>query len=137
MDTVVKETVLPMDRLAKVYIRIRSAMQEMTKKYETELAELEEQRKTVANEMKVQMQVAGVTSMKTIHGTAVLGTKTRYWSGDWEEFEKFCLKQGTISFLEKRIAQTNMAKFLEENPGLVPPGLNAESEFVVSVRKPT
>jgi hypothetical protein len=39
--------------------------------------------------------------------------------------------------LEKRIAQTNMAQFLEENPGVVPPGLNSMTEYAISVRKPT
>jgi len=39
--------------------------------------------------------------------------------------------------LEKRVAQTNMAQFLEENPGLVPPGLNSMSEYGITVKKPT
>jgi len=30
-----------------------------------------------------------------------------------------------------------MAQFLEENPGVVPPGLNSTSEYDISVRKPT
>jgi hypothetical protein len=30
-----------------------------------------------------------------------------------------------------------MNKFLEENPTLVPPGLQADTEYDVSVRKPT
>jgi hypothetical protein len=30
-----------------------------------------------------------------------------------------------------------MAKFLEENPALMPPGLNSDTEFDVSVRKPS
>lgn len=131
------DNALPMDRLAKIYVKIRTAQQELTKKYDAEFGTLEEQKKTIANAIKEQMQAAGVTSMKTEHGTAILGTKTRYWTQDWEEFEKFCLKQHTIAFLEKRIAQGNMSKFLEENPGVVPPGLSAETEYVVSVRKST
>ena len=42
-----------------------------------------------------------------------------------------------LDLLEKRIAQTNMANFLQENPTLVPPGLNSNSEYAISVRKPT
>jgi hypothetical protein len=42
-----------------------------------------------------------------------------------------------LELFEKRIAQSNMAQFLEENPGVVPPGLNSTSEFDISVRKPT
>ena len=126
---------LPMDRLAKIYIKIRTAAQELTKKYEAEVAVLNEQKQVIANAMKDQMQAAGVTSMKTPNGTAILGQKTRYWTQDWQEFGKFCLAQNSIEFLEKRISQGNMKQFLEDNPGVVPPGLNAETEFVVSVRK--
>jgi hypothetical protein len=39
--------------------------------------------------------------------------------------------------LEKRIAQANMKLFLEENPGSIPPGLNSDTEFDISVRKPS
>jgi hypothetical protein len=42
-----------------------------------------------------------------------------------------------LDLLEKRIAQTNMATFLQDNPTLVPPGLNSNSEYEISVRKPT
>jgi hypothetical protein len=30
-----------------------------------------------------------------------------------------------------------MAQFLEENPDIVPPGLNSDTEYQISVRKPT
>jgi hypothetical protein len=47
------------------------------------------------------------------------------------------VENDAIDLLEKRIAQTNMKTFLEENPGLVPPGLNSNTEYAVSVRKPS
>ena len=47
------------------------------------------------------------------------------------------LIQNALDLLEKRIAQTNMATFLEENPGVYPPGLNSVTEYAISVRKPT
>lgn len=126
---------LPMDRLAKIYVKIRTAERDLTSTYEAKLAELEEQKKIVANSMKEQLMASGGTSMRTDHGTVVLITKTRYWTQDWEAFEEFCITQGTIGFLEKRIAQGNMTKFLQDNPGTVPPGLNSEQEYVISVRK--
>ena len=47
------------------------------------------------------------------------------------------IENDALDLLEKRIAQTNMAQFLEENPGVVPPGLNAFSDFEIRVTKPT
>ena len=128
--------VMPMDKLAKIYIKIRTAKQEKTKVYEAELEELVEQLKVISNAMKDQMQAAGVKSVRTDYGTAVLSQKTRYWTGDWDAFKTFVKENDALDLFEKRIAQTNMSKFLEENPGTVPPGLNADSEYVVSVRKP-
>jgi hypothetical protein len=40
-----------------------------------------------------------------------------------------------MNLLEKRIAQTNMATFLEDNPDLHPPGLNVDSRYTVVVRR--
>ena len=50
---------------------------------------------------------------------------------------EFIKEHDAIDLLEKRIAQTNMATFLEENPGVYPPGLNSVTEYAISVRKPT
>ena len=64
-------------------------------------------------------------------------TKTRYSTQDWDSFKAFLVEHDVLDLLEKRIAQGNMAKFLEDNPGLVPPGLNSTTEYDISVRKPT
>ena len=132
------EDAMPLDKLAKIYRKIRGAMQQLTAEYETKLKELEEQRDVVANALKDQMQALGTKSVNTSEGTVVLSTKTRYYSQDWDAFKQFLLAQGETGFdlVEKRIAQTNMANFLKDNPGLVPPGLNSEAELVISVRKP-
>jgi hypothetical protein len=130
------DNTIPMDRLAKVYRKIRAAMKELTDKYEAEFAVLSEQRNQVANAMKDQMLALGTKSIRTDEGTIVLSTKTRYDTSDWDSFKEFVLTNQALELLERRIAQTNMSKFLEENPGVVPPGLNSNSEYVVSVRKP-
>ena len=87
--------------------------------------------------MKDMMKTMGVTSVRTAQGTVVLSVKTRYNTLDWDSFKKFVVEHDAVDLLEKRIAQTNMSQFLEENPGLVPPGLNSHAEFEISVRRPT
>jgi hypothetical protein len=47
------------------------------------------------------------------------------------------MEHDALDLFEKRIAQLNMKQFLEENPGVVPPGLNSNSEYDISVRKPS
>lgn len=128
---------IPMDRLAKVYLRIREKILSQERAHEAEIAALKAERDTVALAMKDQMLALGSKSVKTDFGTVILSQKTRYYASDWDEMKKFVLEHEAVDLLERRIAQTNMAKFLEENPGKVPAGLNSISEYDVSVRKPT
>lgn len=131
------EETVPMDRLAKIYRKIRANIATLTQEYDTKVEELKAQQDEITNAMKDQMKAMGVTSVRTSEGTVVLSVSTRYNTQDWDSFKKFVVEHAVVDLLEKRIAQTNMRQFLEENPRLVPPGLNSSSEYSVSVRKPT
>jgi microcystin degradation protein MlrC len=131
------EDAIPLDKLAKIYRKLRGKISELTQEYDTQVEVLKSQQDEIKNAMKDQMKALGVTSVRTLEGTVVLSVKTRYSTQDWDEFKKFVLEHEALELLEKRIAQTNMAQFLEENPGSMPPGLNSSSEYDISVRKPT
>jgi hypothetical protein len=132
-----EEAAIPLDRLARAYRKIRGRIAELTQAYDNEVEALKGQQAEIANAMKDAMRAMGVSSVRTDAGTVVLGTKTRYAASDWDGLKAFILEQGALDLLEKRIAQGNMKQFLEENPGLLPPGLNSFVEYEVSVRKPT
>ena len=129
--------IMPIDKLAKVYRKMAAAIQKLTTEYETQVEEIKRQQEAVKVALKDQMLALGVSSVRTDQGTVVLSTKTRFNTNDWDSFKQFILAHEAVDLLEKRIAQGNMATFLDENPGLVPPGLNSHSEYAISVRKPT
>ena len=131
------DVTVPMDKLAKVYRRMQSRIQELTAQYESEIEDIKRQQDVVKIALKDQMLKLGVSSVRTDQGTVVLSTKTRYNTQDWDSFKEFVKEHDALDLLEKRIAQTNMATFLEENPSLVPAGLNSMTEYAISVRKPT
>jgi hypothetical protein len=122
---------IPIDKLVAIHSKIK-ARQEMLDK---QLAELEEQREEIRMAIKDQMKALGLTSVKTSFGTVSLMKTTRYNTQDWDSFKAFVLEHQVVDLLEKRIAQTNMAQFLEENPGVVPPGLNSVTGFDIRVTK--
>jgi hypothetical protein len=128
---------VPMDKLARVYRKMQTRIQELTAAYETEVEALKAQQDVVKNALKDQMLSLGVKSVNTAEGTVILSTKVRYSTQDWDAFKEFMKENDALDLLEKRIAQTNMASFLRDNPTLVPPGLNSNSEYSVSVRRPT
>ena len=122
---------IPLDKLVTIHAKIKARQESLDK----QLAELEEQRTEVRLAIKDQMKALGLTSVKTSNGTVSLIHKTRYTTQDWDSFKQFVLDHQVVDLLEKRIAQTNMATFLEENPGVVPPGLNSVNEFDIRVTK--
>ena len=127
------EETIPMDKLVRMYTKMRAAMQDLDKQIEN----IKEQQQQVKNAMKDQMQALGTKSVRTDFGTITLKEKTRYYTQDWDSFKKFMVEHDALDLLEKRIAQSNMKLFLEENPGSIPPGLNSDTEFEISVRKPS
>mgnify|MGYP003643496215 CR=1 FL=1 len=102
---------------------------------DSQIAALEEQRTEVRMAIKDRMKAEGLKTVNTDSGTVSLMTKTRYNTADWDSFKDFILEHAVVDLLEKRIAQSNMATFLEENPGVVPPGLNSVTEFDIRVTK--
>ena len=132
-----QEEDIPMDKLAKIYQKIRAKIQQLTTDYETEVETLKAQQQEIATELKDRMQALGLASVRTTEGTIILGQKTRYFTSDWDSFKQFVLDHQALELFERRIAQGNMKQFLEENPGVVPPGLNSDSEVTITVRKPT
>ena len=131
------ETAVPLDRLTKIYRKIKAEIDTMTQEYDTKLETLKAQQDEIKFAIKDQMKALGVSTVKTPFGTVSMRTSTRYSTQDWASFKEFILEHSVVDLLEKRIAQGNMRTFLEENPGVVPPGLNSVSEFQVVVTKPT
>ena len=122
---------LTLDRLVKIHGKIKARIEAL----DAEIAALDEQRTEVRLAIKDQMKAQGLKTVNTTSGTVSLVTKTRYNTQDWDSFKTFVLEHQVVDLLEKRIAQTNMATFLEENPGVVPPGLNSVTEYDVRVTK--
>lgn len=131
------EDVIPLDKLTRIYMKMRAKIQEVEAEYESKIEDLKNQQKEVKNAIKDLMLTQGSRSVRTDFGTVVLSEKTRFYTQDWDSFKKFVIEQDAVDLLERRIHQSNMAKFLEENPALHPPGLNSDTEFDVSVRKPS
>lgn len=127
----------PLDKLARIHRKMKARIQELTKEYDDAVAQIKAQQNAVDMAIKNTMQELGVKSVKTEHGTIILAESTRYYAQDWDAFKTFVLENEAVDLLEKRVAQRNMAQFLADNPGNVPPGLNSSSEFTISVRKPT
>lgn len=126
---------IPVDKLVRVYIKIRDAREELSRKYEEEDGALKEQQEAVKSELLSYCKEMGVESLKTPFGTASRRVATRFWTSDWEEMHRFMKEHDALDLLERRVHQGNMKAFLAEHPELRPPGLNADSSYEITVRR--
>lgn len=129
------EPTVPVDKLVRAYIKIRDARAKLKKDYEAEDLKLEEDMALISSNILELCKATGADSIRTAYGTAIRTTKTRYWTNDWESMYSFIKNHDAFALLEKRIHQTNMRAWLEENPEALPPGVNSESEYSISVRR--
>jgi hypothetical protein len=119
------------DRLAKIYVKIR----EKRLALEKEVAELQEQQDIVAKQILELCKEQGTFTMRTEHGTISRRVSKRYWTSDWHSFCDFVKEHDAFALLHQRINNSNMEQFLEENPELHPPGLNADQNQTIVITK--
>lgn len=123
------------DKLVNAYAKIRDRRSELTSKYKEEEGELREQQDKVKLALLKYCKEHEVDSVRTASGLFYRTVKQRYWTSDWESMHKFIMEHDLPEFFEKRLNQTHVRQFLEENPDEVPAGLNVDSEYTISVRK--
>lgn len=123
------------DKLTRVYIKIRDKRAELSKRFNDEDGALKEQLDKIKGALLDYCKEQGVESVRTSEGMFYRTTRVRYWTSDWESMNKFILDHGLPEFYEKRLNQGAVKEFLEENPDTVPPGLNSNTEYTLTVRK--
>lgn len=129
------KTQVPVERLTKAYLKIKQRRAELSADYKEQDDELVAQLDKIKRALLDYCKEQGVESVRTSEGMFYRTTRQRYWTSDWESMYKFVLEHGVPEFFDKRLNQTNVKQFLEENPELAPMGLQVDSEYVISVRK--
>ena len=123
------------DKLVRVYIKMRDKRAELKAAYEAEDEKIKEQMAMVEGHLLDICKNTGAESIRTEHGTAIRSVQTRYWTGDWAAMHKFIRDNNALDLVERRISQLSMKNFLRDNPDLMPPGLNVDNKYVVTVRR--
>lgn len=124
------------DRLVRAFLKMRTAKEKLVKEHEEQVAKLDEGLKTIKLALLGYCKENNIDSAKVAGvGMFYRGVKKRYWTNDWEAMGKFVVDHSVPELFEKRLHQGNMESFLEQHPELLPPGLNVDSEFTITVRR--
>ena len=123
------------DKLTLAYIKMRDRRAELLKEYEAEDAKIGEQMQMVEDELRNLFDEAGLESIRTTYGTVYRSVKTQYQVNDWDSMYKFVMEHNVPQLLQRRVSTTNMKQFLDENPNLMPMGMNIDNRYTVTVRR--
>lgn len=126
---------IPVEKLVKVYLKMRDAHTAMLHEFQEKENAIKEQMAKVKSALLEHCKEHSVESVRTAEGLFFRTVKQSYWTNDWESMGKFVVEHNVPEILEKRLHQGNVKQFLEENPTLLPPGLNVDSQYSVTVRR--
>ena len=130
-----EDSEVPADRLTKAYIKVRAQRAELSAEYKEADGQLSRKLSKIKNALLDYCENHNVESVRTSEGLFFRTSKIKYWTSDWERMYEFILEHDVPELLDKRLNQTNLKQFLEENPDVLPHGLNVDNEYVISVRK--
>ena len=123
------------EKLTKAYIKIRDERAKLSAEYKEKDSVLSRQLERVKQGLLDYCNEHSVESVRTSEGWFYRSVKQKFWTNDWEKMHAFIMEHNVPELLEKRLNQTNLKQFLEENPESQPDCLNVDSEYSMSVRK--
>jgi hypothetical protein len=129
------ENQIAVDKLVKVYLKMKASKEQIDAEYKKKNEDIVSQMDAVKQALLEYCKEQQVESVRTNEGSFYRTVKKRYWTNDWEAMGKFVLEHKVPELFEKRLHQGNTATFLEEHPDVLPPGLNVDSEFTITVRR--
>jgi hypothetical protein len=123
------------EQLVTVYIKMRDALVKLQREFDEKEGAIKAQQDTVTQALLEMCKEMGAEGLRTPAGSVFKTVKTRYWTSDWGSMKQFIKDNDALDLMEQRVHQTNMKNFLEENPTLMPPGMNVDSRYSITVRR--
>jgi hypothetical protein len=127
--------VIPLDKLVKIYVKMRDKLSEEKKAFEAIEKDLKEQMAQVATELKARAIQQGVEGFKTDFGTVYLSESMKVSCADWAVFGEFLKTHDPLEFMEKRISSTAVKEYMKHTNGQLPPGVSIFKEIEARVRR--
>lgn len=126
---------MPVEKRVKLFIKTRAAKSAAAKEFKDQEAQFNEIMEACENSMLADADKQGITGFTTPFGTTYTAEVAKYSIADDSAFYTFVKDAGDLDFLERRVSSTHVAQWMEQNGGVLPPGLNVFRERVMRVRK--
>lgn len=122
-------------RLAKIYVKMRDAKQEIMREAEAKAEELQTKMTRIEVEMLKVLQAQDANSIATEEGTIYRQVDIKPSCADWQVFYDWIRENDAFDALERRIKKTFIKEYIEQHDDKLPPGVNVIREWKVTVRR--
>ena len=126
---------IDVNKLVRVYLKMKDAHSQLLHEFQEKESDLKTKMDKVKQALLQHCKDNNTESVKTASGLFYRTVSKKYWTSDWESLYALINEHQVPDLLEKRIAQGNMKQFLEENPDLLPPGMNVDAAYTLYVRR--
>jgi hypothetical protein len=126
---------LSVDKLSAVYLKIRTAREELKARFDADDKVFADQMFDIENALIDALNSEGADSISTPTATVIRRVSTRYNPTNWEAIYRLVDKHKAYGLLFKRVHDANMKDFLEQNPDEFPEGLNVDRKYAVTERR--
>jgi hypothetical protein len=115
--------------------RIEDQRDKIRTAYESKDAKLKAAREQIETYLLQQLKEMGLSSFEVPgEGVAHVKTKRRFGCADWSLFWDWLIQNKCPEMLQKRLLDTAMQKYLDDN-GQLPPAISTEAWLTIAVTK--
>jgi hypothetical protein len=126
----------PVETWVEEYLSLRNQIKEAEDAHAKAIEALVERKQAAEDNILGVCAKLGLDGLKTAAGTVTRSVRTRFWTQNWPKLYETIKAFNAPFLLEQRIHAGNMKEFLENNPEALPEGLQTDSRYAITVRKP-
>ena len=123
------------ERLVTAYRNIRDKKQELNRAHDEVIKDLDEKLERLKGVMLAELNDNNGEGIRTAAGTFFRKLEVIPTGQDWEAFYDWIKEHDAFDALERRIKRTFISKYMDDNDGAIPPGVNVFRRYTVEVRK--
>lgn len=126
---------ITVDQAIATYMKLRLQKEAIEGEVKEKVSAIKSKMDKLEAWIKEQADAQGVTSFKTLHGTAFLTTTDFANVADWDAVLEHIKTNEAFDMLEKRVSKLAVRSYIEQYKQ-VPPGINYGTKLEVNIRKP-
>ncbi len=117
------------------YVKLRDEKDELDRLHKEKVAKYSAKLEELDAYLLAELSAMGMESVRTDHGTAYVSRKERFNCTSWPELIPWLIQNNQVELLQKRLSETNLKQYIQQNSGALPPAIQSTVVREVNVRR--